>query len=392
MSRLILCDLEVGGQPYRMAEILNRHGVPTWYLSLGGPAAGHDSTRYHYGESQAPWDLSGRIGGRGARGIVRALRQGRRELGIRSAMATGARACLLRQAGIPYRYWSYGSDLDQQAFGPLWPVGYPAWRRPQAWIRFALDTRRLQRRSLREAEAVLISPYQRPVLDRIRPGAPLFFVPHVMPVGEWQGLRERAAADAQELGARIGATAFVFSAVRHVWAGALAALPDNKGNDVAIRAFAAGLWGDAARGVKLVLVSKGPDVAASAQLIRELGIAERVVWLEEMPREDLFRWYRGAALCLGQFGTPALNFSVVEPLSQATPCLSYELPPHPGVPWYPTPAPGRVGRDPGELGREIARLLRDPAALAALARESWCWAREHCSEERFVERFRTLFP
>ena len=47
MSYLIFCSFEVGGLPYRMAEILNAHGVEAYYASIAKPTLGHDSTQFH---------------------------------------------------------------------------------------------------------------------------------------------------------------------------------------------------------------------------------------------------------------------------------------------------------------------------------------------------------
>ncbi|HWR97123.1 MAG TPA: glycosyltransferase [Candidatus Methanoperedens sp.] len=393
MSVLIACSYEVGGQPFRMAEVLNRRGLPAWYLSLAPPGEGHDSTRFHHGEQRQPWDITARIrGGDATPGqIVRSLAAARRELGIRAAFATGAEAHLVGRAGIPYRYWCYGADLDWQSFGPLWPEGYPAARKAWVFCRFALGLRRRQRLSLRNAAAIMIAPYQKSALDRIRPGAPLFALPHLLRVEEHGQLLARRAAERDKVRRLVGAERFVFSAARHVWCGALAAHADNKGNDVALRAFA--LWrgqgGDPR--LPLVLVRKGPDAEASRRFVAELGLGGAVRWLDEMPRDELAQLYRGADLCLGQFGTPVITYAMLEPLAEGTPCLSHFVFPHPGVPGYPEPPPGLAPREPEGLAREIGRLLEDDAARAAAGERSWAWVREHCSEERFVTAFRDLF-
>ncbi|HEY5998750.1 MAG TPA: glycosyltransferase [bacterium] len=393
MSVLIACSYEVGGLPFRMAEVLNRRGLPVWYLSVAPPTGGHDSTRFHYGERHEPWDISERIGGGASpREVVRRLAAARRELDIRAAFATGAEAHLLGRAGLPYHYWCYGSDLDWQAFAPLWPEGHPLLRRAWTFSRFALGLRRRQRRSLRDAVAVMVAPYQKPALDRIRAGAPLFALPHLLAVDDRARLLERRAAERDAVRRIVGAERFIFSAARHVWCGALAAQADNKGNDVVIRAFARWRGSGGDRAVRLVLVRKGPDTEASARLVAELGLADAVTWLGEMNRDELGRLYRGADLCLGQFGTPVITYAMLEPLAEGTPCLSHFVFPHPGVPGYPEPPPGMAPRDPEGLAREIGLLLGDEAAREDAAARSWAWVRDHCSEERFVEAFREIFP
>ncbi|CAN0499711.1 unnamed protein product, partial [Phaeothamnion confervicola] len=55
---LIFCSYEVGGFPYKMAEILNRHSIVTYYISVDREQFGHDSTTYHWGTQREEWDLS----------------------------------------------------------------------------------------------------------------------------------------------------------------------------------------------------------------------------------------------------------------------------------------------------------------------------------------------
>lgn len=393
MSVLVACSYEVGAQPFRIAEALDRHGVAVRYLSLAPASAGHDSTRFHHGDRHEPWDLSPLLAPAASRprDLVRRLAAAGRELGIRAAFATGPEAWVLGRAGIPYHYWSYGADLDTHSFRPLWPEGYPAYRRPWAFARFALGARRPQRRSLREARAVMIAPYQKPALDRLCPGKPLFFLPHLLSVEDPAALASRRETERGEVRARVGADRFVFSATRHVWCGAMAGYSDDKGNDVAIRAFAHYRSRGGDPHVRLALVRKGPDAVASQRLAADLGIDGAVAWLEEMPRHELARLYRAAELCLGQFGTPVIAYAMLEPLAQGTPCLSHFAFPHPGVPGYPVAPPGCVDAAPEALAGELARLLGDEAARRAQGEQSWRWVREHCSEERFVASFRACF-
>jgi hypothetical protein len=136
-----------------------------------------------------------------------------------------------------------------------------------------------------------------------------------------------------------------------------------------------------------MLVRKGPDAEATAALAGALGVGGRTAWCEEMPRDRLERYYRGAALCLGQFGTPVLTYAALEPLAQGTACLSYLGPRDPEVPWYPSPPPIDGSLDPPVLAEQMGHLLSDDGARTRLEEAGWRWVREHCAEEAFARAF-----
>ena len=118
MSYLIFCSFEVGGFPFRMAETLNRYGVETYYIYLGRRGLEHDSTQFHYGDQRPDWDLSNSFQNilRDSRKVIQRLNQLKTERNILNCLATGRNAYLLKMAGIEYRYWSYGADIDQECF------------------------------------------------------------------------------------------------------------------------------------------------------------------------------------------------------------------------------------------------------------------------------------
>ena len=169
----------------------------------------------------------------------------------------------------------------------------------------------------------MIAPYQKERLDCIAPSRKLFFLPHILPVRPFEELPGEKAASRRRVYDRIGPGPYLVSATRHVWTKHFLGWADLKGNDVMFRAFARYQAATGDRETRLVLVAKGPDVDSSRDLAVELGIADRTVWLDEMPRHQLADLYRGATACFGQFGTPVITYSALEPLAQGTPCISY---------------------------------------------------------------------
>lgn len=117
MNYLIFCSFEVGGLPYKMAEILNRHNVKTYYISIAKEASGHDSTRFHYGDKGEDWNLSGMVKNEmNSSEIIKLLKKIKETYNIKYCLATGEKSYLLKKAGINYHYWSYGADVDQCTF------------------------------------------------------------------------------------------------------------------------------------------------------------------------------------------------------------------------------------------------------------------------------------
>ena len=74
----------------------------------------------------------------------------------------------------------------------------------------------------------------------------------------------------------------------------------------------------------LILFEYGWDFEASKQLVIELGISNKVLWLPIMSRKDLMAWLYFADLGIGEFGESFLTYgSVLESLSLKKPFLGY---------------------------------------------------------------------
>ncbi|NIM96553.1 MAG: hypothetical protein GTO24_00290 [candidate division Zixibacteria bacterium] len=393
MSYLILCSFEVGGLPYRMAEVLNRHGVETYYVSLAGQTFGHDSTLFHYGSRSERWDVSPLFNDSSSstRETVSRLRQIRRDYRVSRALAAGSKAYLLKLAGIRYNYWSFGSDLDQSAFHPIWSADYPVWKKPIYYGYFCLTTRSQFRMSIRQADLVMVAPYQIEKLRMICPGKSLFFLPHFDRIDDYESLKRRKCQSRVSMSHEIQAEKYLFSSARHCWAGKNRHKADNKGNDIILRSFGTYLEKTGDCDLKLVLVKKGPDLERSMGLVQSLGIDEYVVWLNEMSRGELARYYQGAVMCLGQFGTPVLTYAAVEPLFNGSCCVSFFQDMPVGVPFYEAMPPVINTKDPGEVVESIGKIMSDRKYREELGYRSWVWARKNCSEQDFVDSFMRAF-
>lgn len=399
MSYLIFSSYDVGGWPFKMAEILNRHGIRTYYLSIQEKQSGHDSRQFHYGYQVHDWDISSFARDlsfpRGIRSLLRFVRD---RFHITDCFATGWKAYVLKQAGISYTYWSFGADLDQLCFTPLWKKDYPAWKK---MIRYPMFTcmhpkpvRMEARMSLRDAGSLLIAPYQMDACKELGLDNNFSFLPHILSMTGFRELLEKKRESKKKICEKIDASFFLFSSARHIWCGSQSHLKDNKGNDIILKAYKRYLEISDDRASKLVLVEKGDDVGASKALAEQMGIGHLLVWVKEMPRGDLEDHYRGASICFGQFTTPCLTYAVLEPLAYGTPCISYydkESIRSLNLPYYDELPPVTDSRDPDQMAAYMYKLLSDRECYDELVQKSWQWTWENCSEEKFVETFTEIF-
>jgi hypothetical protein len=107
-----------------------------------------------------------------------------------------------------------------------------------------------------------------------------------------------------------------------------------------------------------------------------------------MPRDNLAVYYEGAALCFGQFGTPALAYSVLEPLASASPCVTFYTKDDPSVPFYKTIPPMFYSRNPCDIADFMRKIVSDSDYASCFSHDSWQWAKENCSEEEYVKAFK----
>jgi hypothetical protein len=304
--------------------------------------------------------------------LVKSLKGLYRKKNIRACLATGDRAYLLAAAGIPYTYWVFGSDLDQWAFCD-----------DEA-------TRERNRRSISGASKVLIAPYQKELFRSLWPDKPLTFLPHFfdgLKPSNVSDIAERKRVALKTLQPIIGADRFFFSSTRHVWSGAHRDMADNKGNDIIIISFAQYIKKSDDSVTKLVLIAKGWDVEASRHLASELGISNRLIWLDEMQRDELSLYYAAAHLVFGQFGTPVLTYSALEPLAYGTPCISYYLGKSDDVPFYESQPAVYNFNNPEHIVNKILQLTTDNKYYIQSSYYASTWLTNNCSEKAFVKAF-----
>ncbi|MGE4291013.1 MAG: hypothetical protein AB7E32_02275 [Desulfovibrio sp.] len=153
---------------------------------------------------------------------------------------------------------------------------------------------RAQRAAIHEA-AFIMAPFTNPdrerywsaidpTGERVAHPIPLLYLPEYSPERMalfWTpGTASRALASLREQHGLL-----VFQHVRQCWASP-ALVNDHKGNDVLLRGLARYVHdygGDAG----LAAFEFGPDVAASKELARDLGLGDRICWLPAMQRKEI---------------------------------------------------------------------------------------------------------
>lgn len=393
MSFLVFCSFEVGGIPFRMAEILNRYKVETYYIYIGKKTSGHDSTEFHYGNVSCNWDLSNLFHNdlNDAGKIIQLLKEVKDKYSICHCLAIGIDAYLLKKAGISYKYWTYGSDLDQYCFMRASLLNPLLRKRLLIHPLRVYRERQRAKKAIGMSDSVLILPYQFKALRKVSPNKEMYFLPHPLSILEFRELQKRKKENKELICKELGAEHYFFSATRHVWAGPSRKMSDNKGNDVIFHAFAKYLRLSNDYRSKLVLVKKGVDVENSRSLARSLGVEDFVEWFDEMKREKLNKYYQGASICFGQFGASVINFSLLEPLANASICVSFFNEKISSVPTYKTFPPVFNSREPQLIAEFMIQILSNEDAYNALSYNSWLWTKENCSEEKFVESLLDVF-
>src|SRR5690606_7509934 len=120
---------------------------------------------------------------------------------------------------------------------------------------------------------------------------------------------------------------------------------------------------------KLYLVKKGQDVGAAESLIRDLGITEHIIWIDEMPLRDFYAEMKSADLICDQFGSSFPGMTAADAWAMGKPVLAN---PRKEVFEQHTfgPLPGIHVRTPPEIAEAFFRAECDKTFLRELGLKS----------------------
>lgn len=403
MSYLVFCTAEIGGFPYLISDILNRNGIQTYYISISGKKAGHDTKKYHFGDKTASWDLSDKLkfnsflphkfGNIFYSQILFKKRMIalKKEFNFTNCFATGILSFLLKDAGINYIYWSYGSDLDKFCFKLPRPRNYNFLTIFIYDFLFKFKIKKNAKKSIIYAEKTMIAPYQEKYLKCISTKSDHFFLPHVIKSHQDNNIFEKKEKSHNLLTKKYNANYFFFSATRHEWHSNLKDFDDNKGNDILIKAFSLFINQSKRTDIKLILINKGYDVDYTKKIAADLCVEPYIIWLNQMPRHELQEYYLGSTLAFGQFHTPVLTYSALEPLAAATPTFSFFGSFDTTIPFYKTFPPIFNSKDYHSIAHRISELLFNDVLYKQLQQSSLDWIQCNCTEKIFCENFICAF-
>lgn len=402
MNYLIFCSAEIGGLSFHFAKVLNDSGHRTYFVSLSGKKTGHDTSTYHYGNGQYDWDISHEFALLNIFShrldqliypsalIKQKLKKIVKKYKIGGIFATGIKSYLLSSAGLKYRYWSYGSDLDKFCF--QYPYdGEKSIADPLKRLLFSLIIKRNARRTIKEASSVMIAPYQEQYLKLVSPNQTTFFLPHLITTDDPDNILACKQKMMREKLKQFSCDELFFSSTRNEWAGRLKSHDDNKGNNIIILAFHNYLKLQNVKKAKLLLVEKGYDVDETKKLIAQIGISDRVIWVPEMPRPQLDQYYLAAQFAFGQFHTPVITNSCIEPLAFATPAISYYGHAPISTAYYDQLPPILNSKDPSEIAEHLFQTSMDDNKYKELQLDSLRWVKKQCAPNAFTNKFLKLF-
>jgi len=209
-------------------------------------------------------------------------------------------------------FMPHGSDLFEYPFplfDPQKPRLYPGDLLRGYWQRrgIARHTRRVLFELTNDENEVYFSRLPASSFERVfqtmplvyRPAGGLSMPPHAVPasVKRMQALKGEGKT-------------VVFHHCQQSWTCAAEAL-FNKGNDALIRAVNVYRRTHADNRLVVVMVERGPDVAASKKLIADLQLEDFFVWLPMMSRKEIMACLAYADLGVGELGHSWYSYNVV---------------------------------------------------------------------------------
>jgi glycosyltransferase involved in cell wall biosynthesis len=157
---------------------------------------------------------------------------------------------------------------------------------------------------------------------------------------------------------------------------------DFKGTDILLKGYA--LYCQLGGTGELRLIKKGQDITAAAALAAELGIDERIVWLEEMTTYQLHQEMVAADLICDQFGDALPGLVTTDAYALGRPVMA-NLRNDIFAQVYPQPFPGFNARTPNEVRDWLLACDSDRSLLSALGKSSRIYAEEFLSPQKSAE-------
>lgn len=158
---------------------------------------------------------------------------------------------------------------------------------------------------------------------------------------------------------------------------------DFKGTDVLLRGFAE--YCQRGGQGELRLPQKGQDLDAARELINELGIADRIAWLSEMPLAEFYEEMAKADLICDQFGTSFPGMVATDAYALGRPVMA-NLRNEVFSRAFSKPLPGFDVRTSSEIADCLLQVENDRSLLEQMGFESRVYAEAYLSPESMAEQ------
>jgi glycosyltransferase involved in cell wall biosynthesis len=154
---------------------------------------------------------------------------------------------------------------------------------------------------------------------------------------------------------------------------------DFKGSDIMLRGLAH-FMAKAGFTPEIHLVRKGRHIVETEQLARELGLADRITWHQEMTQREVLQQFAEADIVIEQLAGSVVGMAGLDAMATGRPLIANGRP-EIFEPLVGEPSPICQARTPEEVCAQLARLARDPAERERVGLASRRYVEKHFSSD-----------
>ena len=157
----------------------------------------------------------------------------------------------------------------------------------------------------------------------------------------------------------------------------------DKGNDLLIRGFAKLVKTDAPKAL-LIMVEAGKTLEESKELIADLGITERVMWIPVQPHRPFIRYMMASDVVCDQFNNGSFGGIPPKAMMCKKPVMTnIEVPMHDWC--FPELPPFLYAAETDEIYDQLRKVYLDPEYRQDVGQEGYDWYYKYYSNEVFYQ-------
>jgi glycosyltransferase involved in cell wall biosynthesis len=122
----------------------------------------------------------------------------------------------------------------------------------------------------------------------------------------------------------------------------------------------------------------------------ELGVADSILWMDTLPKEDMPSYYTDIDLAVSTFRNEGFGIWVVEALAMGTPVVAFD---EGGVrdALEGCQAGALIKKGAREMANEVVRIFKDAAVRQRMSEAGPRWVAERFSRERMIDEYHRYF-